>query len=380
MRKLHRSLRQIFTDQAGYTLVELITSMAIFGIITMVAIGSFVTISGSARKVTAQRQVQQDVRYNIEQIAREARASMIDYQFYAQAAPTPSPTNVCDVANQRMLVLLHTRETPSDADDDAIVTGKQSRVFYYYDADPTKQALYRYEQSDVLNTPPCDAALLTALTKPENRLTVKDLRVFGASFNVQPLSNPIPPNNDFSNTDPARYMHPRVTIAMRVGTPTADTAATYQDTINKSVTTIQTTVSVRAYPLEEFYAPSGSTPGPLPAPAPPPPTVGTFTVQLRYTNTTLCGGSSDGAVPGEKVELNKGGYNEDEDTNAAGSVTFNNVPPGNGYRLEIDKDIRIGSAEYEVCDEPGSNNGRYTVDIPAGASSKTLFYRRTEQP
>ncbi|MEJ7662385.1 MAG: hypothetical protein WKG07_23865 [Hymenobacter sp.] len=50
----------------------------------MTALGSFLSVSSSANKAGAQRKVQQDVRFNIEEIARQSRSSSVNYDFYSK--------------------------------------------------------------------------------------------------------------------------------------------------------------------------------------------------------------------------------------------------------------------------------------------------------
>src|SRR5437660_474391 len=71
------------SSQGGYTLIELVVAMMIFAVVLVTAIGSYVSVTQSSTKAGAQRNVQQDARFNVEEIARTVRSAAVDYAFYS---------------------------------------------------------------------------------------------------------------------------------------------------------------------------------------------------------------------------------------------------------------------------------------------------------
>lgn len=240
-------------DQRGYTLVELVVAMTIFVLISVVVLGALVTVIRSSTKTSAQRQVQQDARYSIEEIARQARSASIDYQFYTQNAADPRCGFSSASSNATGALAL----VSSEANESGAPVSK--RLVYFYDADsshtPSHPAIYRYQNSVATLTPSCASifgAPLDAASGPSKS------KITASNVDVSPLTFYISPNQDPStktlcaagDTDcnVARNTHPRVTILMTVQTIGSGVGAVKQS--KTGLTTLQTTVGSRAYPVK----------------------------------------------------------------------------------------------------------------------------------
>lgn len=250
-------MRPDLRDQRGYTLLELIVAATIFIIITVVAVGVLVSVLQSSSKTAAQRSVQQDVRVNVEEIARTVRASSIDYEFYEKAAAqgqsrctlpggaSPSGSNA--------LPLFWTESVPGGEPN-------HKRVIFFFDSgspdDDFDGAVYRYEANEGAPTLSCAQLFATAATAdsgsgPTARLTSPKVATARAKFFVSPLTNPYGSPCPGVVPDPTcqlpRNTHPRVTMTVTVQTLVDPVSVTEQSEFSR--TTIQTTVGTRAYPI-----------------------------------------------------------------------------------------------------------------------------------
>ncbi|MEX2043526.1 MAG: hypothetical protein WD926_01370 [Patescibacteria group bacterium] len=251
--RVMRPLRRFVRDQSGYTLVELIFAATIFIIISVVAVGVLVSVLQSSSKTAAQRAVQQDIRVNIEEIARTARASGIDYEFYERNAGQPrcaiddTPGSTLPTGSN-VLPLFWTEAVPGGEPN-------RKRVIFFFDAgvanDDFDGILYRYEADEGAPTLSCNQLFATVGSATTVRLTSPDVATTRAKFFVSPLSNPYgspcPGPVPDVNCQLPRNTHPRVTMSVTVQTMVDPASVTEQSEFSQ--TTIQTTVGTRAYPI-----------------------------------------------------------------------------------------------------------------------------------
>jgi prepilin-type N-terminal cleavage/methylation domain-containing protein len=241
--RARQELRAAWRSQAGYTLVELIGAMTIFALIMVVAIGAFVTLSGSATKTGAQRRVQQDSRYNIEELARQTRSSSIDYAFYKN---TTDPR--CTLEGRQTLALFFTEASEGNAP----VT---RRLIYYWvpaaDASHVGE-MYKYESNDSSSTPSCgdirDVPLPESGSPSRIKATSESIDVKALAFYISPVADPYaPPSADC--TEVCRRTHPRVTMVITARFEGPGIGVSSQS--KASTVTIETTVGSRAYPFDK---------------------------------------------------------------------------------------------------------------------------------
>lgn len=244
------------SGQRGYTVVELIVSMTIFSIVLISAIGIFISVANSTMKTTAQRKVQQDIRYSIEELARQVRSSSINYAFYKNNA-----TGVCSMKDGRVLALTTTEVGSDDK-------GRTRNVYYYYPGvtggPPGPPAVYRYQQPDFGNETELDTC--GKITDPANltRVTAENVSVTATSFMITPKQNPYAPG--FENAA-YRNVHPRVTISVTAATSVAVSPGVTERS-RYSEATLQTSISTRSYPVDKPYGQPAAAPPPPPAPVP----------------------------------------------------------------------------------------------------------------
>ncbi len=266
MSRLFDRLRHAWTSQRGYTMVELIASMTIFAIVIMSATAVFIKVGGASTKAGAQRKVQQDARYSVEDIARQIRSSAINYAFYAKAASQATPCALDAGGKTNLLAVDYTQA----AADKSPVT---QHLYIYYD--PAGKALYRWLQPEnqFLNQAPSCGEVIAQLRPsppgdPEQyRITGPNVEVPSAAFVVQPLQNPNPGDSSYATISNYNQVHPRVTVMLQTTTRDYAAANGITATNEKSSVTLQTTVSSRAYPLDKLY---GQPVAPAPPPPPPP--------------------------------------------------------------------------------------------------------------
>jgi prepilin-type N-terminal cleavage/methylation domain-containing protein len=226
-------------SQRGYTIVELIVAMSIFAIVIVVAIGAFVTVQNTSNKTAAQRKVQQDSRYNLEQLARQIRAGRIDYGFYQRNSADAR----CNIAGRRMLAMFVT-----DADTTGSSEPVVSRAFYFTDTDPTTAdttdtTLYSLTQTDVSVTPTCNDIISNAarIKQVADGITLTSLQFF-----VLPTRDPL---NAAESSGVIRNTHPRVTILWSARSGTPGNGVTEQSKFNEDK--LEVTVSTRSYPINQ---------------------------------------------------------------------------------------------------------------------------------
>lgn len=245
--KLLNRLRRIMADERGYTLVELAVAMLIFLIASVVVLGALVTVIQSSTKTTADRRSQQDARYSIEEIARQARSATIDYQFYvknagdARCAFSPAGSN-----STKALALVIT-----EADSASGPSSK--RMVFFQD----NNAVWRYQNNVATLSPTCDEVFTAPVDQAsgpsKSKITASsgtatDVMVPLLTFYVSPNQNP------YDKATPcgaacqlARNTHPRTTILMTVQITGAGAGVSRQS--KSGITTLQTTVGSRAYPV-----------------------------------------------------------------------------------------------------------------------------------
>ena len=247
-RNLLRPVRAAVSDQRGYTLIELIGAMMIFALISVVIVGALVTVMQSSTKTSAERKVQQDTRYSIEEIARQTRSATVDYLFYAQnAGDARCGFSATDPNATKALALIF---TSADAGNGPTT----KRLIFYYDnqTDPAHPAVYRYQNSAATVTPSCASifsAPLDAASGPSrSKITATGVDIPLLTFYVSPNQNPYDQSAPCGpSCQLARNTHPRTTILMTART--IGTGLSVSQATKTGTATLQTTVGSRAYPI-----------------------------------------------------------------------------------------------------------------------------------
>lgn len=239
IRTLNQRVRQSLGSdrQAGYTLLELIVAMAIFMVVLITATASFVSVTTSSNKAAAQRTVQQDVRYNLEDIARQTRASAIDYAFYK--SPDVSTDARCSLDGHNMLALLYNEADPAT---NAPITRRL--IFYWDTSSPQQPKIVKYVENDSTVIPSCSNVLSGTNGTVTNLTADPKVRVSNAKFFVSPTADPY----DASAAADVKNTHPRVTVLITAETGQQNSGSVVTQSKVNSMT-VQTTISMRAYPL-----------------------------------------------------------------------------------------------------------------------------------
>jgi len=74
----------------GFTLIEVVITLGVFSIASLMAVNLFVIFVQQQRRTVAQQELQNDVRAVIEQIAQDVREGQVDYTFYSAEFPLDS--------------------------------------------------------------------------------------------------------------------------------------------------------------------------------------------------------------------------------------------------------------------------------------------------
>lgn len=73
--------------QLGFTLTEVLVTVFVFSTVLVALVGTMASVLTAQRRITAQRKLEQNVRYSIEEMARKVRTSKIDYPEQALESP-----------------------------------------------------------------------------------------------------------------------------------------------------------------------------------------------------------------------------------------------------------------------------------------------------
>lgn len=235
----------------GYTLIELIVSMTIFSVVIVIAVGAFVRVQHVSQKTTAQRRVEQDARFNLEQLARQIRSSKIDYNFYTLNANNPVCVVNSVTGSTKVLALLVTQAGTGG-------TPTTKRIFYYYKTPSVVGGVtvpgqvWTITMSDLTATPSCDA-VINPLASTSGRQVAQQnadtVNVTALQFYVNPVSDPYIPKAQPVPIE--NNTHPRVTVVWSASIGTSGGNLTQQ--VNYSAATFEMTISSRAYPTSTTY-------------------------------------------------------------------------------------------------------------------------------
>lgn len=223
-------IRRLLRDQRGFTLIELLMASTIFTIVLISATGAFVSVSRSSTKVSAQRTVQQDARFNLEEVQRAVRSSQIDYGFYEKAVTENQVA--CQIGANNRSTVLALLMTESDA-----VT---RRVIFFYRQASGIGSLVKYTDNNLSVTPACAPVLAATNVVTNARLNVSSLQ-----FTITPSQSPL----KTTTMTHLRKIHPRVATVMTVATQNAP--GTNQ--ARRGAVTVGTTASTRSYALNQVY-------------------------------------------------------------------------------------------------------------------------------
>lgn len=211
----------------GFTLMEILVVVAVFGVTSLVATNIFLLASKASRRTAISQKLQGDVRFALEAVTREVRFGTIDYDCY-NAMPSCDP---------------ETPETPIDLADTAGKTSllalrdvSGNRVRYKFVGTEGAQTL-QVCFIDVANE---------ALTKCNNlsrweSVTPEGVQIVSGGFFLYPFDNPfklkepVPPTGSPYLTD----AQPRVTVVLKTEQVSTDVAP-------ERIAT-QTTVTSRYY-------------------------------------------------------------------------------------------------------------------------------------
>jgi len=155
----------------GFTLIEMMTALAIFVVIMLIATNIYVVINNSQRRVVTMQKVMDDTRYLTEAIAQDIRLGRINYDFYSNA------TN-----NSVSAIDLHP-EAVATVKVLAVVNQLNETVFYNFLDDDSNRVQYcKQEQAT-----DCD---LTEIASGWQDVTPEDVEITDMQFIISPSADP----------------------------------------------------------------------------------------------------------------------------------------------------------------------------------------------
>ena len=191
------------TQQSGFTLIEMLVSLALFTIVATMSVGTLLVLIGGNGRVTSEQSVMTALTFALDSMSREIRTGS-EYRCGNTTQVRTAANSATEVANCAGNVGLSFREAGSS------ITGGSSnnRIAYYFDG--TNNQIMR------------QVGTATAEPIVTGDITIRDLR-----FHVSGTS-PITAGND--------TVQPSVTIVIDAVANNADSNKTF---------TIQTTVAQR---------------------------------------------------------------------------------------------------------------------------------------
>lgn len=90
-------MKRLLKNQKGFSLVEMLTAVAIFAAVVVATASIFIFITNAQEKTKTITKIQQDVRYSLDTIARTIREYKIDYSAYDSGSG--SVCELEDIAN-----------------------------------------------------------------------------------------------------------------------------------------------------------------------------------------------------------------------------------------------------------------------------------------
>jgi prepilin-type N-terminal cleavage/methylation domain-containing protein len=143
--KSHMPQKYSLTN-SGFTLIEMIVSLAIFSIIITMSIGALLVLISSNQRLQGEQSVMTNLAFALDSMTREIRTG---YNYYCEGKPNDSGnSNIFNESNsQEDLIGTDTQDCPAGrAQSDnfqgisfyeggsSIVGGTGSRILYFYDA------------------------------------------------------------------------------------------------------------------------------------------------------------------------------------------------------------------------------------------------------
>ncbi|MBI5465696.1 MAG: prepilin-type N-terminal cleavage/methylation domain-containing protein [Candidatus Kerfeldbacteria bacterium] len=89
----------------GFTIMEMVVVLAVFSVVAVVTADIFFTVTRAQKRVVQQQQVQSDVRFSLDTIAREIHQGFVDYDYYASQVPALYLVQGSQVQPQTVLAL-----------------------------------------------------------------------------------------------------------------------------------------------------------------------------------------------------------------------------------------------------------------------------------
>lgn len=138
--------------QSGFTLIEMIVSLAVFTTVIGISVGSLLILIGSNRQLQTEQTVMTNLSFALDSMTREIRTGV---HYYCESSPnTNGANNIFNPANNLDTILGETVNdcTNGRAGNQSLhgiafseggdsITGGEDRILYYHDADDGK--IYR---------------------------------------------------------------------------------------------------------------------------------------------------------------------------------------------------------------------------------------------
>lgn len=187
----------IHKTQKGFTLIELIVSIAIFIIFIVAVSAAYIDIARAQREANSVREVYSEIRYIFNLIAEEARLGAIDYSCYDSASSILNPNNQqqrgfllenSDICNNLRIT---SRLTDGFVAHLALVNrdGVRRTIFRVADDDNSDDKLLQISKEERDN-PQSNWRPSTGYSNDFRTIELKNIKINNFLFEISPLVDP----------------------------------------------------------------------------------------------------------------------------------------------------------------------------------------------
>jgi len=171
----------IHKNQTGFTLVEILVSLTIFVIVTVVSITAFIQIITAQRKADLSRMVYEEGRFFMEKMVKEIRNNTIDYAFYYLEQNKNAGLNYYDYLN----------EAPHRSNTSVKIASQQPILAMISPDGKSRTMFWRDGNLSTGSNQPADSS---SNEREEYRLVTKKMTYLNAENPLADKPAPVPPS------------------------------------------------------------------------------------------------------------------------------------------------------------------------------------------
>lgn len=176
---------KFISKQKGFTLVEMIVSLAVFTVVALIAVGALLKITDANKKSQTMKSVINNLNFALESMSREMRVGTV-YDCVGNVDVIPITgngqtisSNVCDITSGKWVIAFNTSKKGTNSNGQGSCS-----LIYEYSYSSTEQTIKKTEQKycdDNINS----ADNFIPIISPEVKITSAQIKVKKSSANAQ---------------------------------------------------------------------------------------------------------------------------------------------------------------------------------------------------